>query len=347
MATTPDQRPRGALQNCPFCGNEFRGLGNHLPHCKDRQGRDYSMYLAQKTLEKKSKKVSRKACPKCHKMFVRLDTHLKNSAICKSVASSDPSPLPEPSPPPVPCKLDNTPMPTKPAHHQKPDLRPSLKLPSSKEDWAEANLHFCEHLVPAVMNEASADAKNSVLCDGIYQYFSEKYGVRRSNPDKAERKRKNHDRALKRVKQLKKTARKEFQRAKREGLPPESIRALAQNFFTLVREHNHLKRASHNASLRKQTRKAKKCCHQHFWRYAKELLDDGAANQTTPQFGEQVAADYFKDVYHSAPKTFNCPDWMPSPQPPTEEFYCEEIATEEACTVCHQTCQNCIHSIPI
>ena len=35
-----------------------------------------------------------------------------------------------------------------------------------------------------------------------------------------------------------------------------------------MREHNHLKRASHNASLRKQTRKAKKCCHQHFWRYA-------------------------------------------------------------------------------
>jgi len=42
--------------------------------------------------------------------------------------------------------LDNTPMPTKSAHYQKPDLRPSLKLPSSKEDWAEADLHFSEHL---------------------------------------------------------------------------------------------------------------------------------------------------------------------------------------------------------
>ena len=141
--------------------------------------------------------------------------------------------------------------------------------------------------------------------------------------------RKNHDRALKRVKQLKKAARKEFQRAKREGLPPESIRVLAQNFFTLVREHNKLKRVSHNASLGKQTRKAKNCCHHHFWRYAKELLDDGAANQTTPQFGEEVAADYFKDVYHSTPKIFNRPDWMPTPQLPTEEFYCEEIASEE------------------
>ena len=71
--------------------------------------------------------------------------------------------------------------------------------------------------------------------------------------------------ALKRVKQLKKAARKEFQRTKREGLPPESIRVLAQNFFTLVREHNQLKRVSHNASLGKQAKKAKKCCHHHFW----------------------------------------------------------------------------------
>ena len=120
----------------------------------------------------------------------------------KSVAFSDPSPAPEPSPPAIsdPCLLDNIPIPANSAHHQKPDLRPSLKLLSSNEDWEEADLHFREHLVPAVTNEPSVDAKNSVLCDSIYQYFSEKYGVRQSNPGKAERKRKNHARALKRVK---------------------------------------------------------------------------------------------------------------------------------------------------
>ena len=96
-----------------------------------------------------------------------------------------------------------------------------------------------------------------------------------------------------------------------------------------MREHNQLKRVSHNVSLGKQARKAKKCCHHHVWQYAKELLDDGAANQTTPEFGEEVSADYLKDVYHSTPKIFNCSDWMPTPQPPTEEFYCKEITTEE------------------
>ena len=117
-------------------------------------------------------------------MFVRLDTHLKYSAICKSVASSDPSSPFGPSPPPCssdPCILD-IPMPTK------SETWPSLKLPSSNKDMAEADLHFYEHLIPAVMNEASADANNSVLCESIYQYLSEKYGVRWSNPDKVERK---------------------------------------------------------------------------------------------------------------------------------------------------------------
>ena len=126
------------------------------------------------------------------------------------------------------------------------------------------------------MNESSADAKNSILL--LMASTNTKYGVRRPNPGKAERKRKSHDRALKRVKQLKKTARKKFLRAKQEGLPPDSIQTHAQNLFTLVREHNHLKRASHNANQGKQARRAKMCCHQHFWQYAKELLDDGAAN---------------------------------------------------------------------
>ena len=38
---------------------------------------------------------------------------------------------------------------------------------------------------------------------------------------------------------------------------------------------------------------------------AKELLDDNATNQALPQFGEDVAFDYFKDVYSSNPHIFS------------------------------------------
>jgi len=39
-------------------------------------------------------------------------------------------------------------------------------------------------------------------------------------------------------------ARKEFQRAKQEGLQPETIQSLARNFFKFVREQSQLKRAT-------------------------------------------------------------------------------------------------------
>ena len=46
--------------------------------------------------------------------------------------------------------------------------------------------------------------------------------------------------------------------------------------------HNQFKRVSHIANLSNQARKASQRCHQHFWQYAKELLDDNATNQTSP-----------------------------------------------------------------
>ena len=80
-----NQEPK-VSKECPFCGQYFQCLGNHLQHCKDRQGRDYSQYLSQKTLEKATKKT-RKMCPRCHKSFLRLDTHMKNSASCRTFPS--------------------------------------------------------------------------------------------------------------------------------------------------------------------------------------------------------------------------------------------------------------------
>ena len=82
----------GSLSTCPFCNRaDFKRLGNHLPHCKERNGRDYTPFLSEKTLTKKVKSSSWKMfCPTCHKRFARLDTHLRNSAMCKAI-------------PPTPC----------------------------------------------------------------------------------------------------------------------------------------------------------------------------------------------------------------------------------------------------
>ena len=57
----------------------------------DREGIT-TQFLSQTTLQKSKKGSCRKTCPKCQKAFLRLDTHLKNSSTCKSVASSASSP---------------------------------------------------------------------------------------------------------------------------------------------------------------------------------------------------------------------------------------------------------------
>ena len=85
MATCTEQTVARVQRECPFCGQYFQGLGNHLQHCKDRQGRDYSQYLSQKILQKKTRK-KKEICPKCQKAFLRLDTHLKNSTFCRTIS---------------------------------------------------------------------------------------------------------------------------------------------------------------------------------------------------------------------------------------------------------------------
>jgi len=116
-----------------------------------------------------------------------------------------------------------------------------LKLPTCQQGWEEADAFLKEQLVPAVLQAASPEDKNRVLSEGIYDYFAQKYGARKQKPSRRQGKRAKHDRALKKVTQLKNEARREFQRANKHGLLPETIQPLACKFFELVREHSRLK----------------------------------------------------------------------------------------------------------
>lgn len=185
MATHP---PTTDLKPCPFCDNQYKRLGNHLPHCPNRQNQSYTDYLAKK--RHRSKKQS---CPKCGKFFKRLDTHLARSASCKGAGAVDKSrqdsqPLleehsgspdlarhPHPSPPHPP----NPPTLIEPSctNNNTPQLRPALKLPTSDNDWKNANVFFKFLLVPQVLNEKSVDDKCAKLADGLYDYFASSYGV--------------------------------------------------------------------------------------------------------------------------------------------------------------------------
>ena len=175
MATLEGSGTLGLRTPCPFCDKLFTRVGSHLAQCTERQGRDYSAYLAEKTLRNKSK-TTRKPCPKCHRMFLRLDTHLKNSAACKSVSDTDgltPPPeqqsSPEQSPPATPTEptshLTYCSQTTQPASSPETNRVPLdiLKLPTCQQHWEEADAFLKEQLVPAVLQAARPEDKNRVL----------------------------------------------------------------------------------------------------------------------------------------------------------------------------------------
>ena len=84
-----------------------------------------------------------------------------------------------------------------------------------------------EQLVPAVLLVSSPEAKNRVLSEGIYDYFEQNFGTRRQKPNKYQRRRVRQDKALKKVKELKNMARRDLQKAKKQGLLADSIQPFA------------------------------------------------------------------------------------------------------------------------
>ena len=77
--------PLHCSKPCPFCTVSFKGLGNYQKYCPQREGRDYHVYLSQKTESKLSGGPKKKLYPKCGRSYARLDTHLRLSATCRTV----------------------------------------------------------------------------------------------------------------------------------------------------------------------------------------------------------------------------------------------------------------------
>ena len=201
-------------------------------------GRDYSMYLAPKTINKQNA-ASQQFCPKCHKRLRRL----RVSATCKDIPSVSP-------PPPVAghssrgqensdtidlsAILNFTP----PAC----TFKPRSKLPSTQEEWDDANTYFLQAVLPQVIALSSPDSKYAALSDGIYDYFANKYGTKQQTNRR--RRQEKLTRALNQASEKKNEARKQLHRAKTAGaMSPAEILCLAKRFYELVRAHNRCKKA--------------------------------------------------------------------------------------------------------
>ena len=172
---------------------------------------------------------------------------------------------------------------------------------------------------------------SSVLCEGIYSYFASTYGTKTAATRRV-KKRPLHSRALKEVERQKKDAKRELRLARKSGSPADVVHSLATHFISLVRAHSKLKKASNARLITREVKAARERCHKDFRQCAREILD-GGLDRVEPSFGDEAATSFFSGVYHSDPRIFVQPEWMPTPSPPEVELDCSQFSVSELARV--------------
>ena len=209
-------------------------------------------------LKKRQYSSKFKFCPRCHRKFSRLDTHLLRSATCRAVPAHPPSSehqhLEDPLPlqPPLTSSLGSSPasLPSTPAQQSShtcpvksntelhPEPKPALKLPRSEEEWAAVNSFFAESVVPDVLSQQSADSKHTALIESIYGYFASAHGIKSQCKSHKRQQRMVHK--VKEAREPKRNAYSALKQAKRDGVPQEQIQSIAQKFHQFIWSRNKL-----------------------------------------------------------------------------------------------------------
>lgn len=155
------------------------------------------------------------------KCFKRLDTHLRVSTTCRTVASSPSLNVPSPSM----NSICQTTVSTVDAHTTAPvHFKPHLTTP---EEWEEAD-HLLSAMVPSVLQAVTAEEKNSCLCTAIYDILSTRFGTRAPSCslNQSQFRLRQHDRALKEATRLTNEARRALRQAKRKGASGPTVQSL-------------------------------------------------------------------------------------------------------------------------
>ena len=310
------------------------------------------MYLSQATTRRSSKPKgpgrAEQQCPRCSKMFKRLDLHLRRSATCSPQAQTGNVDLAHTSPQQKHCGqasiTQSSSSTTTPSINtfQLSDLpgfipttittQKRLKVPRSKdkEMWLELNFRIASEVTPRVFEARSLEEKSEALTSGIYHLMSEKCGTLTPQGRKARSHQSPHNRELKEVAESKKQLKRAFRKAKKDNAPKEVIADLANKYHQCVRMHNNLAKEKCKREEWKNAKIIRKKCMQNFWKFSSSLLDgSNDSNLTQPTCSAEDAHSFFSGTYSSRPHTFSQPQWMPSAPDPRQPFQCEEIQREE------------------
>ena len=129
---------------------------------------------------------------------------------------------------------------------------------------------------------------------------------------------------------LKNAARRELNRVRKEpSISQEQINYIAHKFFKSVRSHHKLTREYRHFQHKAESRAARHQCHANLWQFTKDLLEDKPVTNVHPTFSETETTSFFSKVYHSEPRRYTQPSWMPSATTPVAKFNEDDITLEE------------------
>ena len=118
--------------------------------------------------------------------------------------------------------------------------------------------------------------------------------------------------------------------AKKSGLSSDVIRSLAGQFHQLLRQYNKTSRLEQRLSGEKAVRRERKQCVERFSAFAKKILEGVSSPSISgPAFDEQMAQEFFTDIYRSNNAVFQHPNWLPHPATPSHPFEEGPITSEK------------------
>ena len=323
-----------ALNTCPFCGQSFKQLSQHLYRCSERCNRDYHQYL-------KTSKTG-KVCPGCHKFFKRYDLHLKNNKSCHLFSADKSSSIIQPQQPPHSGPMENA-QPAPPSSNTDnptsiSDLpfssKPLLRLPPKKDlnSWNEADAFMESVVSPSVLSLTSVDEMNTILIGHIYEYFSSKHGTL----PQPSQKRTNHHRphlqsSLSKIRREKNQLKKKYRTAIRsDSISKEALTAMSKSFHELVRSHSKLRKELLKRNKMSDAKCAIKQCTRNFWKFADKLFSDDDIRHVQPSFTKEQAYQFFSNTYKSSAIEEVCqPSWMTDVPTPNVPFFHGTITYDE------------------
>ena len=152
------------------------------------------------------------------------------------------------------------------------------------------------------------DAINSKLTAEMYTYFSEAYGLQPFRNPKAVRRRKKHDRRVKRLRETKNAIRWKYREAIQTRQPLEVSQGISKDFRAAMRDHARAWKHSLNDDINRNAEAASRALKKNFWGYVNHLLgENSAAAKAT--FTADQATRYFQGVF-SKPSSEACLECM-------------------------------------